>query len=914
MAFTNERPLSVDGTRLDTLAYNIESIDGRRQLPGVRSNDVVVPGRHGVVPSIYDDFEPGRITLRMWVRSTDVNGDTVSGKHPKDQLSLNLDRLFALFRPRNRLLTVTQQVGTDTIARSNYLDNPRLDKSSSTSTVRTNYIVNPSMDRTTGTTVYRTNRITNPSFETTTAGWSVANATLARVTGGTPDVSWSDWRGEFTATTPAPLLSSGAVAASVGVNYTASVYVAALQSTGVQGGDPQLQVGIRWIGPGPGFAILSEEWADPVEIVPDFQAAISAPAWQRIFVDGQAVVGTDTARLVVRAVPAVNGTPVAAGMRFCVDGALFEDPVDDNVYFDGDAPSYGIVQWTGTANLSTSQALRAVVSNWASPAGVGTPFISGSSTTPAFGTACMVWRGTALVQEQSPILWHNSSLPNDNLGSRWSASIYVRTEMDNPPRLGLRIAGVDASDNFIAYLTGSNITGSKPAEKVMYPTAAWTRYELRGAYTTFLPAGVVKVRVEIVAVDDVEDGAMFLFDAATLEPLATSPHYFDGDSGDTAGFAYSWAGLADNSYSLMKGGTVDNWTPTRGTLTHDPTPDSFAVAASRACGRYVVTSNSGGISFSNFLFSETTLFPPGTALNAGAYIKGGVGIEMAQVAIEAFNGGTSVQIARGVAVNTLSDGWTWVPGAAMITPSGSDRVRMNIHLWEADGTVPPAGAVALISGAALVSGSGEVGYFDETTGGTVTKPGRVDKLPDIRQAICKTDTAIEASDAVVTVDGGYSQRFSVSLMMPDVFWRDPGDIYWQSNNQPTNRLRTYEITPLAGATAPIEDGIFVVIGPATNPYLRDPETGWFVKYRGTLPTGQSWKVDTGRYLSGVAKTGTAWNSPNWRNVIGQTDYESGRARMLTLHPVWNEDRQNHLVRIQMYGGIRMYTIARRKYL
>lgn len=912
MSFTNERPLSVDGTRLDTLAYNIESFDGRRQLPGVRTNDVIVPGRHGEVASIYDDFEPGRIILRMWVRSTDVDGNTVTDKNPKDQLQLNLDRLFALFRPRNRLLTVTQQTGPSTVARANWLSNPRLDKSSSTTNVRTNYLLNPSMDRSTSTMVYRTNLVPNPSFEVGTSGWSFSNATIARVAGGVTGIGGA-WRCEFTATTPDPLLSSGAATVTAGGGYTASGYVAAMQTTGVENGDPRIAVGIRWVNGS--SVVISEDWADPVTAPPNLAAGVALPAWQRVFVSGQAPVGAVTARVVFRGQAAENGTAVAVGNRFCVDAVLMEDPVDDDTYFDGSTTTYGTVQWTGTAHASASQALRGVVDNWGTPPGVGQNLISGAATDPAFGTRCLVWRAIANIAEGGRFLWNQNSLPADNLSNRWSVSIYCRTTMDDPPRIAIRLAGCDVSGNFVAY--APVFGGTAVAQTVFTPTGVWRRYTLETAHATPFPASVTQVRLEMVAIDPVEDGSFFLFDAATLEPFPTTPHYFDGDSGDTPELVYTWDGTADASYSRMKGGTVNNWTATRGTLLHTAEPDTFATVGSRACGKYTVTSNSGGISFSNFIFSQLVPAEEGQRWNGGVFVNGGAGIEMCQVSIEAFLGGTSLQVFRGPAVNTAtSNDWTWVPGPVdgATLPINTSQIRLNVHFWEADGTVSPAGSVTYINGAVLADGGDPVSYWDEYAGGTAIKTNRVEKLADIRQAICKTDAAIEAGDAVVAADGSYTQRFSVSLKIPDVFWRDTDYIYWQSNFQPTARARTWEVQPLAGSTAPIEDAIFVVHGPATNPYLLDPETGWFVKYRGTLPAGQSWKVDTGRYQSGVAKTGTAWNSANWRNVIGQTDYESGRARLFTLHPTWNEARQDHLVRVQMYGGIRMYIIARRKFL
>jgi hypothetical protein len=146
MTNTSPLPITVDGTRLDTLAYNIETLTGMRSMPRTRSGDVVVPGLHGVVSSLYDDYEAGELALRMWVRDTDEAGKHVlTDVHRKQQLDRNLDRVFALFRSSNRLLDVRMSTGRDPVSQYQVLPNQRCDISDATvsQVIRTNTVTNP---------------------------------------------------------------------------------------------------------------------------------------------------------------------------------------------------------------------------------------------------------------------------------------------------------------------------------------------------------------------------------------------------------------------------------------------------------------------------------------------------------------------------------------------------------------------------------------------------------------------------------------------------------------------------------------------------------------------------------------------------------------------------------------------------
>lgn len=101
MTTTNQFPFVVvkNGTtyRLDTLAYNISSRNGRLGTAGVRGAPVEVVGRDGSIYVPGRSRTEGLSVLSMWVHSTDVNGALVPGEDPYTTWKRNLDFLLWLF-------------------------------------------------------------------------------------------------------------------------------------------------------------------------------------------------------------------------------------------------------------------------------------------------------------------------------------------------------------------------------------------------------------------------------------------------------------------------------------------------------------------------------------------------------------------------------------------------------------------------------------------------------------------------------------------------------------------------------------------------------------------------------------------------------------------------------------------------
>lgn len=107
MATTSDFPITVDGVRLDTLAWNVESV--RRATPSRRTADAVVPGLDGVIPAFSEDYEAPTFGLTMFVRGTDPDG-LIPGGGAIARFRANLDELIHLFSRRWGLIDLRETV------------------------------------------------------------------------------------------------------------------------------------------------------------------------------------------------------------------------------------------------------------------------------------------------------------------------------------------------------------------------------------------------------------------------------------------------------------------------------------------------------------------------------------------------------------------------------------------------------------------------------------------------------------------------------------------------------------------------------------------------------------------------------------------------------------------------------------
>lgn len=98
MTNTTTEILTVNGVVLNTLAKNIDTLAGRLRTPGLRTENIVVPGRHGALRTPNKKFDQNIITLPMWVAGCDDNGAIPSDSNARIEFYARVDELTRVFK------------------------------------------------------------------------------------------------------------------------------------------------------------------------------------------------------------------------------------------------------------------------------------------------------------------------------------------------------------------------------------------------------------------------------------------------------------------------------------------------------------------------------------------------------------------------------------------------------------------------------------------------------------------------------------------------------------------------------------------------------------------------------------------------------------------------------------------------
>lgn len=109
MVNTSSHPITVEGVRLDTLAWNIEVKTGWDLGQSARGGNSEVPGRDGEIWTPNKREAAGRMVLSMWVMGSDAGG--VPATDGYELYRQNLDTLKWLFGKRHKLLTIQHVIG-----------------------------------------------------------------------------------------------------------------------------------------------------------------------------------------------------------------------------------------------------------------------------------------------------------------------------------------------------------------------------------------------------------------------------------------------------------------------------------------------------------------------------------------------------------------------------------------------------------------------------------------------------------------------------------------------------------------------------------------------------------------------------------------------------------------------------------
>jgi hypothetical protein len=111
VTYLSDHPVSIDGVRLDTLAWGIEAAALR--VGNLRPGDTVLSGLDGVAASTGDAREPSSYALSMFVRGTDADGFVPEDRDAWAKLRANLDDLLHLFLRTDSLIRVSEVVESD---------------------------------------------------------------------------------------------------------------------------------------------------------------------------------------------------------------------------------------------------------------------------------------------------------------------------------------------------------------------------------------------------------------------------------------------------------------------------------------------------------------------------------------------------------------------------------------------------------------------------------------------------------------------------------------------------------------------------------------------------------------------------------------------------------------------------------
>lgn len=113
MVNTSKWPITVDGVRLDSLAYNVSTRVGRDISASVAGANIPSGVTDGEIWTPHKPAGPGRLVLKMWVGGTDVDGVVPVDGDDYWKYRQNLDSLLRMFSVRHRLLDIRQTVKAD---------------------------------------------------------------------------------------------------------------------------------------------------------------------------------------------------------------------------------------------------------------------------------------------------------------------------------------------------------------------------------------------------------------------------------------------------------------------------------------------------------------------------------------------------------------------------------------------------------------------------------------------------------------------------------------------------------------------------------------------------------------------------------------------------------------------------------
>lgn len=414
-------------------------------------------------------------------------------------------------------------------------------------------------------------------------------------------------------------------------------------------------------------------------------------------------------------------------------------------------------------------------------------------------------------------------------------------------------------------LAASLGTGAANGTVPFVGTGAWQRVSATGTMGATLNPYILIRTTTATAVT-------FYVDDVLLEPGSTLYDWFSGSSVAGGDFtAYAWAGTVGLSESIAYALSVPY------------ALSDFPVFQTTTGGRKWVKSLRGSFLYASVAgvigryYAATVLIggPPGTDYAVGT--TDNVAASWTDAAVGVFPPSGEVRIAlpstNPVGGPSLNLG--------LFGGAGGERIT-EILVEEVAG--PGIAPTAYFDGTSV--GSGWNGTPDDSTS---TRDSS-----DL-QAWAKVQDAITPED-----HPGDVGRLGAVLMVPGVYWRSVLALTW--SQAAVNPGTAYEVASLQGSSAPVDDAVVCLTGPANaGAQVIDDATGSFVRLNEAIPAGSTWRVNVATWESrmGVGLT-VASADTDGTDKSGVTDQGGLYPRLLRLNPRLSAGARR--VKVRTAGG------------
>jgi hypothetical protein len=459
----------------------------------------------------------------------------------------------------------------------------------------------------------------------------------------------------------------------------------------------------------------------------------------------------------------------------------------------------------------------------------------------------------------------------------------------------------------VTYATAAGaVVGGTDTSVAVTTTGDWQRL----SFTVTPPATATRAKLRayyadntgpVLAVGDTQEMAGILAELGT-----TAWPYFDGGSpaATSNGWLHRWAGTANLSnaqeYGNLPTGAVRAYS-THGFFGAQVGTDAYEVLSTRGW--------QGPTTIAAWHDSVTAL----PFLEAGAYyaarvqLRSTCGLDVPitpRLAIYAPANAGWLSATDQVVVLPASGAWVEVSIPSLnALPAGLTNPTSRIMLYAGASTFPSAATfqirrqvVEKVSGPGVAAGP----YMDGNTAASAWT-GTVDLSPSTQDSF---DVVADAKvvDAITPEDspGDYG-RVTIALKVPGVYWRSLTPLTWTKAAVATNTA--YEITTLETSSAPVDDAVVCLTGPAnTGVQIVDDATGNAVRLNEALPAGSVWRVNVGTWESrvGVGLTVDSADSAG-TDKASVTDQVGTYPRLLRLNPR-DDGTGRRVIKVKAVGG------------